>query len=299
MEYFSSSKPDAVIATSRNITNGLEQALSLLGISVNNNIRFVSFGQENWSRSVTSNGVLHTMRPAHWMGKKAARLLLDNIKSPLMFEKQQIVMRDKIVGKPLFRSVAPYYSNIDRTRPIKVLLLDSPNAHAILRTHSDFTRKTGLNVDISLNEHGTLLNRLQNKEAVSDYDVVMYDNPWLDILVRNKRLADLSEFTHSEDFSSDVFLPQLSEKVGIVDDRCYGVPFVFGSQLLLYRKDLFENKQLQEQFEKKYRTRLRVPKTWFEFNVVSSFFTRRFNPTSPSSTEPPSPPATKRSSCRN
>jgi multiple sugar transport system substrate-binding protein len=281
VEYFSSSKPDAVIATSRNITNGLEQALSLLGISVNNDIRFVSFGQENWSRSVTSNGVLHTMRPAHWMGKKAARLLLDNIKSPLMFEKQQIVMRDKIVGKPLFRSTAPYYSNIDRTRPIKVLLLDSPNAHAILRTHSDFTRKTGLNVDISLNEHGTLLNRLQNKEAVSDYDVVMYDNPWLDILVRSKRLADLTEFTHSEDFSSDAFLPQLSEKVGIVDDRCYGVPFVFGSQLLLYRKDLFENKQLQEQFEKKYRTRLRVPKTWFEFNVVSSFFTRRFNPTSP------------------
>jgi multiple sugar transport system substrate-binding protein len=38
---------------------------------------------------------------------------------------------------------------------------------------------------------------------------------------------------------------------------------------------------LQEQFEKKYHTRLRVPKTWFEFNVVSSFFTRKLNPTSP------------------
>ena len=281
VEYFSSNKPDAVIATSRNITNGLEQALSLLGISVNNDIRFVSYGQENWSRSVTSNGVLHTMRPAHWMGKKAARLLLDNIKSPLLFEKQQIVLHDKIIGKPLFRSEALLSSVIDRTRPIKVLLLDSPNAHAILRTHSDFTRKTGLNVDITLSEHGSLLNRLMSKEAVSDFDVVMYDNPWLDLLVRGKRLADLTDFTHSENFSADAFLPNLLDKVGVIDGRCYGVPFVFGPQILLYRKDLFENQQLKEQFEKKYRTRLRVPKTWFEFNVVSSFFTRKVNPNSP------------------
>ena len=281
VEYFSSSKPDAVIATSRNITNGLEQALSLLGISVNNDIRFVSFGQESWSRSVTSNGVLHTMRPAHWMGKKAAKLLLSNIKSPLMFEKQQIALHDKIIGKPLFRSEALFSSVIDRTRPIKVLLLDSPNAHAILRTHADFTRKTGLNVDITLNEHGSLLNRLLSPEAVSGFDVVMYDNPWLDILVRGRRLADLSEFTRAESFSADAFLPNLLDKVGIKDGLCYGVPFLFGPQILLYRKDLFENQQLQEQFEKKYRTRLRVPKTWFEFNVVSSFFTRKLNPTSP------------------
>jgi len=280
-EFFSSTKPAAVISTSRNITNGLEQSLSLLGISVNNDIRFVSFGQENWSRSVTSNGVLHTMRPAHLLGKKAARLLLDNIKSPLMFEKQQILMHDKIVGRQLFLGDVFPTAMIDRTRPIKVLMLDSPSAHAILRTHSDFTRKTGLNVDITLSEHRSLFNRLLSKEAVSDFDVVMFDNPWLEILVRNKRLADITPFTQSPDFSPDVFLPHLFEKVGLVEERCYGVPCMYGPQILLYRKDLFENKQLQEQFEKKYRARLRVPRTWFEFNVVSSFFTRRFNPNSP------------------
>lgn len=281
VEFFSSTKPDAVISTSRNITNGLEQSLSLLGISVNNDIRFVSFGQENWSRSVTSNGVLHTMRPAHLLGKKAARLLLDNIKSPLMFEKQQILMHDKIIGRRLFLGDVFPTAMIDRTRPIKVLMLDSPSAHAILRTHSDFTRKTGLNVDITLSEHRSLFNRLLNKEAVSDFDVVMFDNPWLEILVRNKRLADITPFTQPPDFSPDVFLPHLFEKVGLVDEHCYGVPCMYGPQILLYRKDLFENKQLQEQFEKKYRARLRVPRTWFEFNVVSSFFTRRFNPNSP------------------
>ena len=50
-------------------------------------------------------------------------------------------------------------------------------------------------------------------------------------------------------------------------------------QLIMW--SVFENQSLQEQFEKKYRTRLRVPRTWFEFNVVSSFFTRKLNPSSP------------------
>ena len=281
VEFFSSHRPDAIISTSRNITNGLEQALSLSSISDSNSMRFVSFGQENWSRSVTSNGVLHTMRPVHWLGKKAARLLLDNMKSPLMFEKQQIIMHDKIVGKPLFPTSTPPFNVKNSTHPLKVLLLDSPNAHAILRMHSDFTRKTGLDVEITLNEHGTLLDRLQNRNAVSGYDVVMYDNPWLDILVRNHSLADITELTQKDGFSPDIFLPNLLEKVGVSDERCYGVPFLFGPQLLLYRKDLFENQQLQEQFEKKYRTRLRVPRTWFEFNVVSSFFTHKLNPNSP------------------
>lgn len=281
VEFFSNHTPDALISTSRNITNGLEQALSLLGISANSDMRVISFGQENWSRSVTSNGVLHTMRPAHWLGKKAARLLLDNMKSPLMFEKQQITLHDKIVGKPLFQRSAPFVAVTDSPRPLKVLLLDSPNAHAILRTHSDFTRKTGLDVEITLNEHRTLLDRLQNRSVAADFDVVMYDNPWLDILVRNQCLADMTDLAHSDGFSPDIFLPNLFEKLGVVDGRCYGVPFMFGPQLLLYRKDLFEHPQLQEQFEKRYRTRLHVPRTWFEFNVVSSFFTHKLNPNSP------------------
>ena len=281
MEYFSNHKPDAVISTSRSITNGLEQALSVLGTSTNSDIRVVSFGQENWSSSITSNGVMHTARPAHWLGKKAAQLLIDNIKSPLMFERQQILMHDKIVGKPLFQTESTFTAATSSTHPLKILLLDSPTADAIIRTQTDFSRKTGLSVEITRCEHATLLARLLEHNDSSDFDVVMYDNPWLDLLVRNKRLADITDLVQLETFSKNVFLPNLLENVGIVDGCCYGVPLLYGPQLLLYRKDLFDSPQLREQFEKKYRTRLRVPKTWFEFNVISSFFTRKFNPTSP------------------
>lgn len=282
MEFFQNNKPDAVISTSRNITNGLEQALLLCGVSTNEDIRIVSFGQENWSRSVTSNGILHTMRPAHLLGKKAARILIDNINSPLMFEKQQIILHDKIIGKPLFAQPSFHINRREKTDTLKILMLESHNAEAALQTQPDFTRKTGMNAEITLCEHGAMLDTiLKEAENPNGYDVVMYDNPWLDILVDGGALQDISDITEREDFDKDVFLPGLMDKVGVVNGRVYGVPFLFGSQLMLYRKDLFENPQIQEQFEKRYRTRLRVPRTWFEFNVVSKFFTHRFNPGSP------------------
>jgi multiple sugar transport system substrate-binding protein len=109
----------------------------------------------------------------------------------------------------------------------------------------------------------------------------MYDNPWLDILVANHCLADITGFVQAKEFNKDIFLNKLPEKVGMLNNRYYGLPINFGPQLLLYRKDLFDNPLIQEQFEKKYQTKLRVPKTWFEFNVISSFFTRSQNSSSP------------------
>ncbi len=282
MEYFKDHRPQAVISTSRNITNGLEQALALLCISTSSDIRMISFGQENWNCSVVSNGILYTMRPAHWMGKKAAHLLIENMRSPLMFEKQQLLLRDKIIGEPLFQEPSPSISLNKKKKPLKILLLDSPNAHAVLQAKPDFTRKTGLETEIELCEHSALMDILLNKsEELSAFDVVMYDNPWLELLVRDGLLKDVTELVEAPEFPLQAFLPGLPQKVGMAGERYYGVPFLFGPQLLLYRKDLFENKQLQEQFEKKYHSKLRVPRTWFEFNVISSFFTQSLNPNSP------------------
>ncbi len=281
VEYLQSHRPDAIISTSRDLTNGLEQALSLLGISTQSGIRVISFGQENWSKSTTSNGILHTMRPAHLMGKKAASLLIDNIKSPFLFEKQQIVFPDKIIEHPLDEGASvPCSAKPQKT--LRILMLDSPSAHAAIQTRSDFTRGSGINADITLCAHDALLSRLLSPESdLTGYDIVMYDNPWLDTLVAGGRLSDMTELAREARLPLDSFLPSLVEKIGVVRGQLYGIPFLFGPQLLLYRKDLFEDERLQERFEKKYHTRLRPPRSWFEFNVQCGFFTRALNGDSP------------------
>lgn len=274
--------PQVIISTSQNISTGIEQAASIIGISTEKDLLIISFSQERWNYHITFNGIINTMRPAHFIGKKAAKLLLNNLKSPLLFEKQQIILKDKIIYRKLFENDS--FSNSQKqyqNKVLKLLLLDSPNAHTIIQTRYDFTSKTGIDLDISLCEHNKLLDRLLNKETLRHYDILMYDNPWLDILVANHCLADLTGFIQTEAFNKDIFLSKLPEKVGMINKQYYGLPINFGPQLLLYRKDLFENPMIQEQFEKKYQTKLRVPRTWFEFNVVSSFFTQSLNSNSP------------------
>ncbi len=274
--------PQAVISTSRLLTNGLEQAAYLAGISLYEDMVMVSIGQESLSSILKYNNIFVTMRPANYLGTKAAKLLLSNIDSPLMFEKQQIILNDKIIGKNLFEAAkVPVGLRKPVEKKLRVLFLDSPNAQGIIRTHSDFIRKTGIDVDVTLCEHGTLLSKLMDREYLANFDVCMYDNPWLDILVSANLITDITDYIHSEAIDTSVFLDGLIDKVGMSNNRYYGTPFLFGPQLLLYRRDLFENPKLCDAFEKKYGTRLRVPRTWFEFNIISSFFTRSINPNSP------------------
>lgn len=273
--------PQAVVSTSRILTNGLEQAACLAGISLYDDIVMVSIGQETLSSFQRNNNIIVTMRPANYLGTKAAQLLLSNIESPLMFEKQQIIINDKIIGKNLFETERISVNPRINGDKLRILFLDSPNAHGIIRTHSVFTRKTGIDVDATLCEHGQLLSKLMDKEYISKFDVCMYDNPWLDILVSENLFLDITDYIKSQAVDTSLFLDGLIDKVGLENGRYYGLPFLFGPQLLLYRRDLFEDPILCEAFERKYRAKLRVPRTWFEFNVISSFFTSSLNPNSP------------------
>ena len=274
--------PEAVISTSRLVTNGLEQAAYFAGVSLYNDMLMISIGEETLSSIIKYNNIIVTMRPAYYLGTRAARLLLSNISSPLMFEKQQILLQDKIIGKNLFEPIKKDIIPTQTTRKsIKVLFLDSPNAHGIIRTHAEFSRKTGIDVDVTLCDHSLLLEKLRNRDYLAEFDVCMYDNPWLDVLVEKERLLDITDFVKSKNLDNAIFLDHLLEKVGMVNGRYYGLPFLFGPQLLLYRRDLFEDPALCAAFKKKYGTNLHVPRTWFEFNVISSFFTRSINSASP------------------
>jgi hypothetical protein len=107
----------------------------------------------------------------------------------------------------------PFSTAIDRSVRSNGLLSDSPNAHAILRTHSDLHTQNGLNVDITLNEHGSLLVRVLQKESISDFDSsCTTTRGWISSFENGARGSD--RFSQSSDFSSEVFLPQLLEKVG-------------------------------------------------------------------------------------
>ena len=52
-------------------------------------------------------------------------------------------------------------------------------------------------------------------------------------------------------------------------------------QILIYRKDLFDDPILKRMFYEKFGGELNVPTNFDEFNNVSKFFTEKYNPDSP------------------
>ncbi len=276
-------KPSAVISSCQSISNGLEQAASLIGLTLGKDVELVSLGQENWSGNITCGGTINTMRPAHHLGKKAAQLLLSNMKNPILYEKQQIVLKDKIAEKELFLSDSgSSLQSVDsKNNELNVLLLDSPNANAVEKMLFAFTNTTGLKVNLTTTSHKALLERILEDKHQNVYDVYMYDIPWVQILVSRDILLDISDYIHADHFDRNNYVYDLFDKIAKVDGKYHGLPFLYGPQLLLYRKDLFENPSLREQFKKQYKSKLQPPRTWFEFNAVSRFFTYVYNSNSP------------------
>ena len=59
-----------------------------------------------------------------------------------------------------------------------------------------------------------------------------------------------------------------------INDGVYGLPFHDGPECMIYRKDLFEDVNEQQNFKKLNGYELNPPKTWKEFVTIAEFFNR-------------------------
>lgn len=82
-------------------------------------------------------------------------------------------------------------------------------------------------------------------------------------------------------FDDADFIPTARYVYGFWKDKRIGYPFYGAAMFFFYRKDLFNNSMLQEKFKAQYGRDLAVPKTWGEAKEVAKFFTKKFNPDSP------------------
>lgn len=133
---------------------------------------------------------------------------------------------------------------------------------AFQKSNSDFQNKTGL------------------------YDIVMQYNFSLSTFVRNDYVYKLEDLVTTADsakfaFEKDIFPhtwrsvgyfyrdPQ-KPQAGIVK---VGYPFAANSMLLVYNKQMFDDPQNKQRYQKKFGQPLKVPTTWKEYEQVAGFFT--------------------------
>ena len=272
--------PDCLIVSAAWLAKTVSEICSLLNLS---GMRVYALSGDSWYR-YRSDSVSYLRRNSIACGTQAAEILFENISESAMFEPQQIVIRSYEETKQLFGAPPLPLPRTNRSRTLRLLLLDSNISRAIRILSRDFTARTGINIDVTTaNQQDLMQIIMKNARAKSsEYDIVMADMHWLQMLKQEKVLCELNELLPIAQilprYVHDVRDYILSEAS---DEAIYALPILTGYQVLVYRSDLFEDTLLQKKFYLKYGVPLRPPHTWNEFNLVAKFFTRAFHQESP------------------
>lgn len=121
--------------------------------------------------------------------------------------------------------------------------------------------------------------------GVGSFDVTTWDlmtagaiaPGMLDLGAFAKEHPDLGD----PNFDDQDFIPTARYVYGFWKEKRIGYPFYGAAMFFFYRKDLFGDQNLKEKFKAKYGRDLTVPQNWQEAKEVAEFFTKKFNPDSP------------------
>ncbi|MFA9414562.1 extracellular solute-binding protein [Streptococcus sp. E29BA] len=158
---------------------------------------------------------------------------------------------------------------------LTLAIVESPMSNAIKVLVEKYKTLTGITIQIEEFTYQELLANLSNREFLNRVDLIRVDMAWLpnfaETIFREVTNQEIAQLINSK-LMSDIAL-----EYSYQSDRQYTFPFDISSQVLVYRKDLFDNTLLQRQFYEKFKKQLDVPKTFEEFDRVSSFFSKSFN----------------------
>lgn len=276
--------PQAIIAFSEVITRGIVEAFHLCNIKIPETTCLISLGEECWNNSDYIPGVIHTSRPAYTLGIRSLNVLMENIKSPHLYEKVFYLVQDNIIhNKVTLPSLpTPFVPPTAHKRSLRILAANLPTILSLECISKDFELQNDVEITFEyLNFHDLIQEILaDSKRSKSNYDVYLFDVSWLTYLVNSDALLDITDFIETDKNYSKQFLKKNLQNTNY-KGRYYGVPIIGGSHILFYRKDLFENPNIKTMFRKKHSISLRPPKTWTEFNGIAEFFTKEYNPESP------------------
>lgn len=271
--------PDAVISTSTQILEGTLKALSAVE-SKKRWPRIISLGESSWTGSYFPNSTI-IPRKAIKLGEIAAETLIDTIQNPVLHEHVHLTLPSNIMSIYERSSKKERQPLGAEKKPLRVLMLQGTASYATSALQPDFTRKTGLTFEIETYTYDALYRKILDASTGSDYDIFQIDIPWLLEFATDGHIIDLNRYMQREPELTNDFIPGVLDKYSRCGEKYFALPYMFGTQLLFYRKDLFENNDIKRQFREQYSAELKPPANWKEFNLIAKFFSRGFNPDSP------------------
>ncbi|MFD5278414.1 ABC transporter substrate-binding protein [Pseudarthrobacter sp. NPDC058362] len=153
-----------------------------------------------------------------------------------------------------------------------VNVLVEAGGHAELTGVAEQCKKdAGVDVNFVELPYDGMFNRLSSEFSSGNvsFDVAALDSVWLPSF--KDALQPIDEI-FTEEAKKDIF-PALVKEAN-VDGHFIGLPAWTNAEIILYRKDLFEDEKNKAGFQAKYGYELAAPTTWKQYQDISEFFTR-------------------------
>lgn len=272
---YSDDKPDVIYATSEVLADGIRKALELIALPGSKKPKLIQFTSRDWSRVVNADEEAIIL-PYGEMGEKALDLLSAAIQGSGIRKGEKLVIPPQEQEKPALQITSLHRS--DKT--VRVMLNNNFADSEVKYLCHDFTRKTGIDVQVDLVNYRDMLKGIKDRNAEPKYDVFCVDVPWIKELVMEGYIQELDGYISSPDELRKKFPGDIFDEYSMFDGRICVLPFSFTTQLLFYRKDLFDMLKNKRQYFEWYKKELALPRTWEEYNMVARFFTRKYNPDS-------------------
>lgn len=281
--------PQAFICSSQVAARAISEVAFFRNVSVGHELLIFSLGEDSWYNSMFTSSIICTYRDARKLGTFAANTLLSCIQSPRVYEPVNMKFNDGFA----FDQLDDYILRLSKNVPAKPRISTNKKlrllfnrvgsgADALKSLLPQYTRMSGVEVELETMPHDDLHDLLASNSlsVYSEYDLFSVDTPWLSYLISLGAIVDLTKLLRDTDIPTRLD-PMVLDTVGTRQGKIYGLPYTHSHQLLFYRKDLFEDPDIADAFYQKYQVPLKPPKDWHMYNIISSFFTRSINTSSP------------------
>lgn len=209
------------------------------------------------------------------LGKQAAERLIRKTQS-----------KTKDVGRTVYlegSGFRDWHANIiipKNCPSLNVITLDSPEAYIMQNFTRLYTKKSNIPVNICIYSYDEIYEAFNALHADSSFDILRLDVTWLSWFA-DKLLLPLTEIDPDIGLCLSSFLKGVPEQYSQIHGQIYALPSTPSAQLLYYRKDLFESPIYRRMYYEQYRTELKPPETFEEFNRIAGFFTKSIHSSSP------------------
>jgi len=284
MLYLSTALPQAIITSSHTIMDGVIEACEVHSIKPNENICLITLSEERWNESGYHQNVLHTAATAYTLGEDSFRILMEENTSPQPYDRRFKLYKDNVLSTTL-SIPKPEFAPVTHAKDpelLRIASIDLPTIRAVQAISYKFLNTFNIKLEIDFYSLRDLFLLIAEDTQLNEprYDIYLSDVSWMPYFTNLNVFMDISQLVMSiPDITATIFQKNLDN--ARIKDQYFGFPVIGGTQFLFYRKDLFDDPQLQRRYKDEHRISLRPPKTWTEFNRIAKFFTQKYNPDSP------------------